>query len=221
MIYKIAAAILILVIAFISYIFYSNNKGRHRKSSSSKESISYYKDKDDEVNSFSTLSKNSLKDNTIKEFFIDKNIILIEDKCFVNCTNLANIKVHEENNNYCSKLGVLFSKDMKIIICYPPLKLTSTYFIPQGVEYINSHAFFNNNSIKYVIIPTSLEYVGENTFVNCKFLNQIVIPENVKEIHPRAFNLCPRLTIRCYKNSVAEDYCKEYFIPYEYLDYKK
>ena len=202
----------------ISYIFYRNNKGKHQKASSSKDkqdSNSYYQEKEDD--SFSILSKDSFKDKTIKDFIIEKNIILIEDKCFVNCTNLSNIKVDEENNNYCSKLGVLFTKNMNSLICYPPLKQTSTYFIPQGVQNINTHAFFNNNFIKYVIIPTSVEYIGENSFVNCKFLNQIVIPDTIEGIHPRAFNLCPRLTIRCYDDTVTKDYCEKYHIPCEYL----
>ena len=66
-------------------------------------------------------------------------------------------------------------------------------------------------------MPTTLSYIGENAFVNCKFLNQVIIPENVTQIHPRAFTLCPRITIRCYKNSVAEEFCKKYYIPFEYL----
>ena len=129
----------------------------------------------------------------------------IEDNLFINCTNLSNIKVEENNKVFCSKLGVLFTYDMAKIIFYPPLKQTSTYFIPQGVKEIDTHAFFNNNYLKYIIMPTTLNYIGENAFVNCKFLNQVVIPENVTQIHPRAFTLCPRITIRCYKNSVAEE----------------
>lgn len=214
MIFKIIIVVLVLLIIFISYISYSNHKGKHTKNSESKDSNTYYKE---EIDSFSILSKNSIEDNKVKELLIKDDIILIEDKCFINCTNLSNIKVDEDNNNYCSKLGVLFSSDMKTIICYPPLKQTSTYFIPQGVQNINTHAFLNNNSIKYVIIPTSLDNIGENSFVNCKNLSQIVIPENVTKIHPRAFNLCPRLIIRCYKDSVAAEFCKRYYIPCEYL----
>lgn len=214
MIFKIGVAVAILLIIFISYIFYNNNKGKHNKTASKKSSDTYYKD---DIDSFSILSKDSFKDKNIKEFLVNENIILVEDKCFVNCSHLTNIKVEEGNSNYCSKLGVLFSSSMNTIICYPPSKQTSTYFIPQGVQNINTHAFFNNKFIKYVIIPTSMEYIDENSFVNCKNLNQIVIPESVTNIHPRAFNLCPRLTIRCYKNSIAEHYCKEYYIPCEHL----
>ena len=148
---------------------------------------------------------------------IGKDITEIEDNCFIQCTNLVSIKVDEENKHFCSKLGVLFTKDMKKIIYYPPLKQTSTYFIPQGVEEICDHAFFNNKNLKYIIIPTSLSIMGENSFVNCKFINQLVIPDSVKEIHPKSINMCPRITVRCYKYSLAEDFCIKYFVPFEYL----
>ena len=216
MLFKISTIIIILVIIFVSYLFYKNSETKKNYNTKDNNNLnSYYEeDKDD---SFSILSKDSFEDKNIKDIIIEKDIILIEDKCFVNCTNLSNIKVDEENNNYSSKLGVLFTKNMSTIIYYPPLKQTSTYFIPQGVENINTHTFFNNNFIKYVIIPTSVEYIGENSFVNCKFLNQIVVPDTIKNIHPRAFNLCPRLTIRCYKDTITQDYCEKYHIPYEHL----
>lgn len=208
--------LLVVAILVLAYFKYSNNKGKHKKSEPNKVSFNYYKDSEEA--DICILNKKSIKDcNAIKELNIDKDITDIEDKCFINFTNLSSIKVDEENKSFCSKLGVLFSKDMKKIICYPPSKQTSTYFIPQGVESINTHAFFNNNYLKYIIIPTSISRIDENSFVNCKFINQVVIPENVKEIHPHAFNICPRITIRCYKGSAAEDFCKRYFIPFEYL----
>lgn len=223
MIFKfIIIIIIILLIIFISYIIYNNARNNVRNKDNEiipeENADIYYKD---DMDHYSILSKDTLQDNHIKEFYVNEDIILVEDKCFVNCLNLATIKVSEYNNNYCSKFGILFTKDMKTILCYPPLKQTSTYFIPQGVENINTHAFCNNNFLKYIIIPTSIEYIGENSFVNCKYLNQIAIPESVTDIHPRAFSLCPRLTIRCYKNSIAEDFCKKYYIPCEYLNKKE
>lgn len=216
MIIYILFGISVILIVIILYIFYMDQKGKHKKNKSNKIAVNSFKKKAKPA--IHILNKESLKNSeSLKEITIDKDITNIEDKCFINCSNLASIKVPEENMHFCSKLGVLFSKDMKKIIYYPPLKQTSTYVIPQGVEVINTHAFFNNNFLKYIIIPTSLTTIGENAFVNCKFINQIVIPENVTEIHPKAFNLCPRITIRCYKDSPAEDFCIKYFIPYEYL----
>ena len=214
MLLKIIVLIVIVILIFTSYIFYNSIKIKHEKY---KSKNLYNNDCKNQLNSFSILDRKSIKNTNSKEFLVDEQIILIEDKCFINCKNLGSIKVEDGNNNYCSRMGVLFSNDLTMIICYPPLKQTSTYFIPQGVQLINTHAFFNNNFIKYAIIPTSLEYIGENAFVNCKNLRQVIIPENVTHIHPRAFNLCPRLIIRCYKNSIADNYCKKYYVPCEYL----
>ncbi len=43
MIFKIVIAIVILIIIFISYIFYNNHMGKHKKADSKKSSNSYYK----------------------------------------------------------------------------------------------------------------------------------------------------------------------------------
>ena len=216
MIIYILLGISVILLLSIIYIFYSNNKGKHRLGFKSKSIED--NNKENSSSPVHILSKEYLKDKRdLKELIIEEDVSIIEDKCFINSPALASISVSEENKSYCSKLGVLFTKDMKKIVFYPPNKKTSTYFIPQGVESINTHAFFNNSFLKYVIIPTSLNYIGENSFVNCKFINQVVIPESVTEIHPNAFSLCPRITIRCYKNSAAEDFCKKYFIPYELL----
>ena len=218
MIFYILIGISIILICLIIFVFYKDIKGKHKKKKSppTKKPLNYFKEPIKKE--ICLLNKNALREDlTSRSIIISKDINKIEDNCFIHCMNLASIKVDEENKYFCDKLGVLFTKDMKKIIYYPALKQTSTYFIPQGVEEINNHAFFNNNSLKYIIIPTSLNTIGENSFVNCKYLNQVVIPDNVKEIHPMAFNLCPRITIRCYKNSLAEDFCIKYFIPFEYL----
>ena len=167
---------------------------------------------------FTILDNKALRKCTsLTELNIHDKLFLLEEQSFIYCTNLININVHEDNKNYCSKLGVLFSKDSKEIISYPAAKHSSTYFIPQGVEKINSHAFTNNKYLKYVIIPNTVTRIEENAFVNCKLLKQIVIPENVSYIHPRAFNMCPRLSLRGYEDSLADNYSKDYYIPFEYL----
>ena len=168
--------------------------------------------------SFSILDNHTLKNCTnLTELYIHDKMFLLENNSFINCVNLININVHEDNKNYCSKLGVLFAKESRDIICYPSAKQSSTYFIPQEVEKIDNHAFTNNKFLKYIILPNTVTTICENAFVNCKLLKQIVIPDTVTTIHPRAFNMCPRLSIRGYKGSVAEQYCKKYFIPFEYL----
>ncbi|MCF0121575.1 MAG: leucine-rich repeat domain-containing protein, partial [Oscillospiraceae bacterium] len=45
------------------------------------------------------------------------------------------------NENYAVEDGVLFTRDMKTLVCYPPAKNTVSYDVPWGVETIGVHAF--------------------------------------------------------------------------------
>ena len=68
----------------------------------------------------------------------------------------SQIIVDEENENYCSKDGVLFSKDMKELICYPCGKKDKTYHIPEGVKIIKDEAFLNVEHLTSITIPDSV-----------------------------------------------------------------
>lgn len=54
---------------------------------------------------------------------------------------LKEIIVDEENPNYCSSNGILYSKDMTTLIFYPPCKNDTEYRMPNTVTFIRNHAF--------------------------------------------------------------------------------
>ncbi len=58
-------------------------------------------------------------DEKITEITIGKNVKQIDGKSFYSCWALQNIKVDPENENYCDVDGVLYSKDMTKLVCYP------------------------------------------------------------------------------------------------------
>ena len=60
---------------------------------------------------------------------------------FDGCEALAKIDVASGNKNYSSVDGVLFSKDKKTLVCYPPGKAAKSYEIPRGVTSIGKNAF--------------------------------------------------------------------------------
>lgn len=230
--------IVILIVAYIIHHEYSkpnhkhlshniNNKKNSPQSKFTKEILTNLIDKGTLNNlteyiippSYTVLDNNTFSECiNLKDIYLSEDINWIEDKSFIKCGNLVSINIDDDNKNYCSKKGTLFTKDLNNIITYPSAKQSSTYFIPQEVKIINSYAFTNNNYIKYLILPNTITTISENAFFNCKELKQIVIPPNVTCIHQRAFNICPRLTIRGYKDSIAEEYCKKYYIPFEYLN---
>lgn len=135
---------------------------------------------------------------------------------FIACLNLTEITVDENNVNYCAADGVLFSKDMKKLICYPQKKEGKSYTIPDGTEQlgiaslaetvleeisvpdtvkeIGRHTFsFNENIKKIDISGTSAEKIDIMTFANCTSLTEVLLPESLLKIEIGAFIGCEKL----------------------------
>ena len=101
------------------------------------------------------------------------------------CT--GEVIVDENNNDYCSVDGVLYSKDMKELIVYPVMSEASCYTIPDSVEYVLVSAFtvrpddsaFLNSNLKKVIL-------GKNV----KVFYSIFVPFEEFEVHPENENYC-------------------------------
>jgi hypothetical protein len=71
---------------------------------------------------------------------IGAGVTYIGEGAFAGCTSLAWIAVDARNPVYASVGGVLFSRDLTMLIQYPPGKAGS-YIMPDSVTYIGDHAF--------------------------------------------------------------------------------
>lgn len=67
--------------------------------------------------------------------------------------------------------------------------------VPEGVEEIESSAFWDNQYIEEVILPETLSNLGGDTFYYCKNLRKITIPKNVKLMGNNPFAGCPNIVI--------------------------
>ena len=82
--------------------------------------------------------------------YIPAELEQIGDFAFCNCPELENITVDPQNSIYSDVDGVLYSKDMTEIICYPQGKSESTLYLSSLVTEIKTMAFYNCNLIKLV-----------------------------------------------------------------------
>ena len=90
--------------------------------------------------------------------------------------------------------GVLFSKDMKRLICYPRGGATE-YAIPETVETIESRAFADCVALEKVAFPKGLKKIGPWAFAACEALSgELALPDGVAEIGDGAFWRCKALT---------------------------
>ena len=132
-----------------------------------------------------------------------------------NNQGLTEFVVDEENEYFCSVDGVLFSKDMKKIIYYPPAKdiefnklgeaqNTTQYDIPDGVEIIGTKAFYKCYYIENISIPESVKSIEEKAFHRTSALTELTLSNNLEFIGKDAFAYCDKLEIVTIPKSVKE-----------------
>ena len=103
---------------------------------------------------------------------IGDSVTSIGPRAFSSCTSLTSILVDENNANYKSIDGNLYSKDGKILMRYAPGKKDTVFTIPNSVTSIGDYAFENCDSLTSVVIGNSVTSIGNEAFYNCTSLTK-------------------------------------------------
>ncbi|MBO4217617.1 MAG: leucine-rich repeat protein [Clostridia bacterium] len=160
--------------------------------------------------------------------FIPANVATVRSgSSFYKCGSLTEITVDEENPVYTSVDGVVYTKDMTELVCYPAGKTETSFTVPDSVLRIKSfEAFCGNEHLTNVVLPASVteirvafyECTGltsvaipegntriwHSTFYNCTDLASVAIPASVTEIGERAFFGCGSLTTVYYYGTAEQ-----------------
>jgi len=110
-----------------------------------------------------------------------------------NGEQLAIITVHEANQVYDSKDGVLFRKKERWLLEYPKGKEGAEYVVPDGTVAISGGAFSKCKQLVTVTLPESLEIIGDYAFAECEGITAITLPLSLRFICERAFKGCAKL----------------------------
>ena len=139
-----------------------------------------------------SISSQAFANATVDKFVLPDNTQLQDGALAVVNTN--GFEVHDTNEKYAVKDGVLFSKDMKTLIAYPCRddSENSVYTVPYGVEVIAPHAFDTAWSLTEIILPDTIEEIGEYAFYQSG-LRKIKLPNPVKTIKEGTFTYCQSL----------------------------
>ena len=141
----------------------------------------------------------------IKTIVLPSTLEQIGYNPFVGC---ANIVFDNQSKSYVVKDDILYTSDLKKLVCYPVWKAIGDVSIPSHVEILERGAFsgcskmtsidfnktkvisktcFTNcDSLETVFIPDSVIYVGEWAFAHCKNMKDIFISRQT-EIDNNAF----------------------------------
>lgn len=129
----------------------------------------------------------------VTEFHIGKNVKEIGNWALENNQHIAAFTVDEANEYFCSVDGVIYTKDMKTIVFFPPAK-EGEYKVADTVETVRTKAFYKCAKVTEVTLPDTLKEIQEKAFFHCDAMAEINLPEGLTLIGKDAFSYCYGLT---------------------------
>lgn len=101
----------------------------------------------------------------LKKINIPSRVDEIGDDPFAGCDNLL---IVNKSPNFIIVDDVLFDKNKKILIHYPPQSPRREYNIPETVEWIGKHSFYKCNNLESVRITKNVRFMGNNVISDCQ-----------------------------------------------------
>jgi len=132
---------------------------------------------------------------------IPASVLNIGIQAFQSCSNLTALNVASDNSNYTSINGILYNKDITILVRFPEGK--TSVLIPNSVTSIGNCAFYSCTGLTSIVIPNSVISIGQSAFYLCTGLISIEIPNSVIDIGNSAFSECSGLRSIIIPNSVT------------------
>ena len=130
----------------------------------------------------------------LEKIYIPKSVEYIGLMAFSSCDSIKEITVADENPNFKSVDGSLFSRDGSTLIKYAVGNDNAVYSVPDGTVVIEDNAFENAKYLTEVALPDSVETLCHSAFLRCENLKKVDLGNGLKEIGGCAFGSCTSLT---------------------------
>ena len=121
---------------------------------------------------------------------------------FYRCSSIERFNVAEDNEYYTSVDGAIYTKDMSMLVAYPPT--AESIKLSDSVQTIGDRALSGNPHITSITLPASVTDIGSAAFADCTALEEIKrIEENAV---PQLFAMDPHKLMRSIEDlTVIED----------------
>ena len=140
-------------------------------------------------NTVTTIRDNAF-DYTLKKLTLSDSFEGFDGSALSGCLNLSNIYVSENSERYKSVDGIVYTKDGKELIAYPPAKMDEEYNMPDGVKKIANDVFNGNRYVKKVNFCEGLEEIGDRAFMSSAIYYDISFPSSLKKLGVSALEGC-------------------------------
>ena len=140
----------------------------------------------------------------LEELTVGASLSKLENRWFSSCSELTSITVSEENENYCSIDGKVYTKDGQTLVVYP-LGSGDIYNVPDSVKnidviradgYLHINCIFSENNPQFITEDGVTYSADRKTIISCSpdKSGDYQMPESVIEIADGAFGNCNKLT---------------------------
>ena len=126
----------------------------------------------------------------IEEITIPAQVEFVGYGAFCVTPALESIAVNPANPYYQSADGILFNKDLTVLIACPGGFSGGEYRIPESVATIFPRAFSYCDGLTNVIIPDSVTEIGFAAFSGCFYLTNVELSASIKTISDYLFEAC-------------------------------
>ena len=111
---------------------------------------------------------------SLESIYIPESVTSLGMGVFAMCNSLSEITVDENNQNYQSINGIVYSKDGTELVQYAPGIKDHAFTIPDGVTTISAGAFHCCLNLSSIVIPSSVTSIGEYAFEECVKLIEVI-----------------------------------------------
>ena len=131
--------------------------------------------------------------NSVEEFRTD----------LMHCSNFKEFIVEDDNPYFTVKDGVLYSRDMTVLIYCPNGIRCKKFVVPDEVVEVEDDAFAGCIYIEEIVFPEFIDYFGNDVFQSCSSLKHIRMPKKVNCMGENAFFGCSELTEITYPDGLT------------------
>lgn len=109
-----------------------------------------------------------------------------------NMRDLKRIMVSPGNRRYISCDGVLYTRDLMQLVCYPAGRTQTEYTVLPTVRGIGEYAF-QNSKLDTVRLGNAVRWLADCAFINCRHLEKIDIPDSLQQLGLGCFDGCEQI----------------------------